>query len=364
MRRPVLGEAIRAAVADRVLFVLMASASVASIVFGVLAVGGTISTERAAIGAIDEVTTRLVTFEDQSGSAAIESSSVAVFKAMDSVEFVLAVGFAESGSNASFEGAPTVPVRAVSGDVEELLDVPSGRVLSEPVLYLTPSAVEDAGFITPVGALEVGSRSVPVHGLSVPHDTVRFLDGSALKVGGSEGFAKAIYVVATSADRVGHLAQIGTDVLVAEKPLEVSVESSEAYVRLGEVLAGRLGAGSRRSLGFILFGAAVIVGTVALAAGFLRQTDIGRRRVMGASRTDIAIYALAQTVVPFAVAAALANAGLGITRVLQPDVAARLGSIQVQAALTYLSLIVAVVAATPGALFATSRDPVLVLRTP
>jgi putative ABC transport system permease protein len=97
-----------------------------------------------------------------------------------------------------------------------------------------------------------------------------------------------------------------------------------------------------------------------LADVLVRRKDLGRRRALGASRGVIVGIVTARTFAP-----ALLGAALGCASGLW--VAARLGAappLDFVGGVAVLAVLSATFSAVPPALFAATRDPVAVLRTP
>ena len=110
----------------------------------------------------------------------------------------------------------------------------------------------------------------------------------------------------------------------------------------------------------VLGGGALLVAIVTLADVLVRRKDLGRRRALGATRGAILFLVVLRTLAP-----ALLGAALGVAAGLYAT--SRLGAMPpwpFTLGTATLALLAASVAAIPPALYAATRDPVRVLRTP
>ena len=145
-------------------------------------------------------------------------------------------------------------------------------------------------------------------------------------------------------------------------PDKVSVISPVSLAQLTEEVSGDLATFGRTLLFGVLGGGAVLVAIIVLADVLVRRKDIGRRRALGSTRGAIVSLVVLRTLVP-----ALLGAALGVALGLWTTNRLGTGALppwEFTAGTATLALLAAVVAAVPPALYAATRDPARVLRTP
>jgi putative ABC transport system permease protein len=227
-----------------------------------------------------------------------------------------------------------------------------------------PNAAASLGLAQGAGAVEVGQRTIPVVAGFQACDALADLNASVLVMpveSDTSASVRSIRVLARFPGAVAPLAAAILDVLGPDSAGKVSLQTSSALADVRSAVGGELGQYSRR-LVLAAFGAGlVLVALVTYAAITQRRQDFGRRRALGATRTDIVAMVAIQSALTGGLGAGVGLA-LGSLIVLRmtggPPDAAFLGAVMVLA--TYAS----VLAAIPPALAAALRDPVRVLRVP
>lgn len=368
--RLVLRDAVLGAFAQPVATATAALVVAAVCLVVLLTTGRAAATEREVIASIDSIGARLVTVTDSGGTAGIAPSAVADVAALAGVEWAFGLGPATDARNADLPAVGTgVPMRALVGDLPPAVELLAGRGATSPgeavagAQALTRLRMGDAVGTATDGALRVG-----VVGQVSAGGALAFLDGLILYRPATNDPATArhlpvryLYVLVEDAATATAVADAITAVLRAQDPDGVEVSTSEGVLRLRDVVAGSLGAGSRQLMAGVLGGGLLLVTITMLGAVAGRRRDFGRRRALGASRSAIVVLVLAQTAVASTAGAALGTgAGLTAVRLLTGS----LPSPGFTAGVATLAVLVALLGSLPPALAAASRDPVRILRVP
>lgn len=375
--KPVAGvarEAFRASlsrpVSSLVGFVVAASVSG----FILATVGQTALTEQTVLGRIDDEGTRAVTVVDVEGSAGLMPSVVQHLLALDVVSSALALGPAVDVFLPGLGSAgPRVPSRTYYGSLDNEID-PSLAPLREPAPgegLVGHEAHRRLGMAQPVGAVMTASGSTtPVIGVFDPPEHLAFLaTGVLVRGGGLTATAapattvavRSLHIITTSPENVAVLAGILPGLLGAENLSSLRIETSEQLARVRDVLAGDLSRFGRQLVAIVLAVGLVLTGLNSYATVTSQKRDLGRRRVLGASRSMIAALVSLQSLLPAVVGSAL-GAALGAALV-----ATWLGSWppwSFLAGTVVLTALVSGLAGLPPAVLAAWRDPVRVVRQP
>lgn len=172
--------------------------------------------------------------------------------------------------------------------------------------------------------------------------------------------AKNLHVIARSPHSVLETQKLTLHVLGNPEPNIVSLQSPVGIAEIHTQISGDFGNFGRQLLLLVLAAGALLTAVVVLSDTLIRRADLGRRRALGASQNTIVLLVVLRTLLAAAFGALVGTIG-GI-------VAAELWSVHIPwtfgvatAALTILS---ATLASIPPAVFAATRDPVQVLRTP
>lgn len=262
------------------------------------------------------------------------------------------------------QGATRVPAWGVHGDLSAVAKLTAGRWPGPGEAVVTEEAMRRLGLDDPVGWVEQASTTVvddwSVVGSFEPRDPFGDYGSGVLYVSPEERALDAVHVVLTEAD-VAQAAQSQVLRLIdPPAPDSVTITSPVALAELQAQVSGDLASFGRTLLLGVLGGGALLVAIVTLADVLVRRADLGRRRALGATRATIVGLVVLRTLVPALVGATVGvAAGMAFT--------GRLGSVppwDFTTGTAVLALLAAVVAAVLPALYAATRDPVRVLRTP
>jgi len=363
--RALVSEAVRIAASLRVVtsMTLAIVATCSLLVVG--AIGQTVRAEQDVLGRIDEAGTRTIVVTDERGVAGLTGDTVRQIGRLSEVEWVVGLGFALDGRNVALPYADATPVsvRTVWGELPPEISIVGRRPRAGEAI-VGPNAAASLGLAQGAGAVEVGQRTIPVVAGFQACDALADLNASVLVMpveSDTSASVRSIRVLARFPGAVAPLAAAILDVLGPDSAGKVSLQTSSALADVRSAVGGELGQYSRR-LVLAAFGAGlVLVALVTYAAITQRRQDFGRRRALGATRTDIVAMVAIQSALTGGLGAGVGLA-LGSLIVLRmtggPPDAAFLGAVMVLA--TYAS----VLAAIPPALAAALGDPVRVLRVP
>lgn len=170
-----------------------------------------------------------------------------------------------------------------------------------------------------------------------------------------------VVVVADSPELVAPLARAVSSVLAAADPSKVTVQTSENFAVLHDLVQDQLGASGRGLTLAILALCALLAAAILYGTTTMRRKDFGRRRALGASQHLIIRLLLTQVLLLALIGAALGTvAGLvALTFTGDP-----LPGPHYVLGLAALAVCVGLVASLAPALSAARREPITELRVP
>ncbi|WP_425955658.1 FtsX-like permease family protein [Xylanimonas sp. McL0601] len=327
--------------------------------------GRTAATERQVLSTIDQTGTRLITVTDGSGNAGFAPDSVAVAAGVHGVSWALGLGPATDAVAGSGQRAPAtagVPLRDYVGTLPDDVTLVSGRLPQRPGEAVAGvGAVQRLGLTDGAGPVTAGRVQATVVGVVHARGALARLDETVLVTPDRDVPLRYLYVTARSAVEVPAVAQAVKAALHVDHPERLTVETSDAAMRLREVVSGRLGAASRQLTAAVLAVGVVVVGVTMLGMVSARRRDFGRRRALGASRSVIVVLVLIHAGLA-ACAGAVLGTVVGSTVVAVTSRA--VPSLAYVIALAALTVLAAMAGSVPPALLAARRDPVRILRVP
>lgn len=172
---------------------------------------------------------------------------------------------------------------------------------------------------------------------------------------------QSIRVLADSSAQVESVTRAVSQVLAAQDPSSIRLETSQTLAAVRAAVAGELGRYSRELVLTAMGVGLILVAVVVFGAVTLRRQDFGRRRALGATRATIAMLIGVQTVL-----VGIGGTVLGIASgiIIVWRLTGSLPEPGFTIAVAILALLTTVFAALPPALLAAYRDPVRVLRVP
>lgn len=366
MRAELLLEALRMARARRLqtsMTVLLAATTCTVILAATV---NSLQAERRVLGLIDDVGTRQLVITDIDGGAALSPRAVARIGALEGVETVVGFSRATDGSNPYLRTAgQRVPVRRWYGDLPDVLDASRTNGLPGTALA-TEAALVHAGVQPPGGVLELveSRRTVAIVGGFEPDEPFEFLDGSVLVRGMETEDApvvREIRVLATAPRWVGPLQQVLGELAAPARPESLAVTADDDLARLRAAVEGEIGGFGRRVLVLVLAVTLFLVALTSYSTVMTRRRDFGRRRALGASRSDVLALVVFGTAVPAAVGV---TGGLMLGAAISWRAVGTPPDLRFALAVGVLTVLVSTAASLAPAAIVALRDPLRELRVP
>ncbi|GAA4883411.1 hypothetical protein AVL62_06000 [Serinicoccus chungangensis] len=330
-------------------------------------VGRTAAAEQQLTDRLDEAGSRVLAVADARGEGLLPPTVVDQASTLSTVERGVGTLIPVDVVNGVIgQGGTRVPAWGVHGDLAAVADLQAGRWPGPGEAIVTDTAMTQLGMADPFGWVALASTSEvddwSVVGTFTPRDPFGDYAAGVLYVAPADQPVDTLQVVLTDA-AAAQTTQASVLALVEPPtPDAVTITSPVSLADLQAQVTGDLAAFGATLLLGVLGGGALLVAIVVLADVLVRRKDLGRRRALGATRATIITLVIGRTLAP-----AILGAALGVAAGLA--LAARLGQDTIPPAdfttgTATLALIAATTAAIPPALYAATRDPVRILRTP
>lgn len=328
-------------------------------------VGRTAAAEEQVAARLDAAGSRLLVVNDVRANELIGPAVVAQAAGLSTTERAVGVAVPVDVTNQTVGvGGTRVPAWTITGDLSDVVVLTAGRWPGPGEALVSPAAQQTLGMEHPVGAAQLASTSVvgdySIVGAFTPREPFGDYRSGLVVAADPAAPADSLHVVVTdsSAAQVAQRAVLG--LIAPADPQDITVQSPVALAELQAEVAADLGTFGRTLLLGVLGAGALLTAIVVLADVLLRRADLGRRRALGATRSTILALVLARTAVP-----ALLGAGLGTAAGLY--LAGRVDATppwEFTVGTAVLAALAALASGVLPALFAATRDPVRVLRTP
>ncbi|WP_134772310.1 ABC transporter permease [Ornithinimicrobium flavum] len=328
-------------------------------------VGRTAAAEEQLLSRLDSAGSRVLVVSDARGDELISPTIVDQTAGLSTTERAIGTIIPVDVVNGAVgQGATRVPAWGVHGDLADVATLTSGRWPGPGEAIVTETAMDRLGMQAPVGWVAQASTTVvddwAVVGSYTPREPFSDYGTGVLYVSPQGRALDSLHVVLTDA-RAAQAAQ-GQVLRLIDPPTpdSLTIISPVSLAQLQEQVTGDLAGFGRTLLLAVLGGGALLTAIVVLADVLVRSKDLGRRRALGATRGTIISLVTLRTLGPALLGAALGT-GLGIYLTHRLDATPPWQFITGTAT---LALLAALAAAIPPALYAATRDPVRVLRTP
>jgi putative ABC transport system permease protein len=325
--------------------------------------GRTVQAEAEVLARIDEAGSRSVVLSDTRGDAGIRPDAIDRIEALSGVEWAVGFGPAQDAAAAAVPGGTPVATRTLYGSLPDEV-VTSGWSGQAGTALVGPEARRTLGMTHPVGGARRGDTDLAIVGWMHADEPLDFLNAGVLVAPDPDDRRARVGSLHVLVSEPRYVAPLTRAVLLLADPSDpdaVRVESSPAISEVRAAVRGELGQFGRRLVALILGTGLVLVAVNVYGATTARQRGVGRRRALGASRTDIVVLVTAQTV---AVGALGTLIGTLVASSLVWHWTGALPSTSFALSIATLAVLTSAAAALPPATIAAHRDPVRVLRVP
>ncbi len=352
-------EAWRSSQARPVASLLVMVLTAAMCLVSLSTVGRSVAAEGQVRAELEDAGARELVVANGGGWNILGPDVVALAGSLSGVERAVGVGVPVDVTNVAIPQGDRGPAWGVSGNLDDVLRVVEGRTPRPGEALVNTQDQALFGFADPVGAVVSSTgKVIPVVGSYVPK--APFDDLNGVVVYEPDQDARQLRVV---------LADIGDAAIVQDAVLgllgssaasQVSVTSPVTIANLHTRIVGTLGRFGAGLLAMVLGMGALLVAAVVAADTAQASVEWGRRRALGASRSQLVTLATVRVGMAAVIGAVIGMAtAIAVTVVRHWAVDALFAG-----SVATLAVIVAIVAAFPSAVRAAWRDPVSVLRTP
>ncbi|MBC7271176.1 MAG: permease [Actinomycetales bacterium] len=262
------------------------------------------------------------------------------------------------------DGGTRVPAWGIHGELPAVATLLAGRWPGPQEAIASRDALRALGMDEKAGWVTLASSTLAddwsIVGVFEAREPFDDLEAGLLYPAPTGRALDAVRVVLTSASVAPAAQAQALRLISAPSPDALSITSPVSLAALQEQVTSDLANFGRTLLLAVLGAGGLLVTVITLADVLVRRTDLGRRRALGATRGVIVALVVLRTVGPALCGAAIGT-GLGIY------LTARLGAAppwEFTCGTVLLALLAAATSAVPPALYAATRDPVRVLRTP
>ncbi len=348
-----------AKVSSMLLIVVTAAMCVAAIV----TVGRSASAAAQVAERMEQAGARRLSIIDAMEGGFVNTSTLGLVSGLGTVEKANALGAAFDAANGIVgSGGNRVPTWPVLGDITQVGSLVRGRLPVAGEAIVSVSQLGTLGLEEPVGYLlsADGAHQYPIVGSFTAVAPFEDVAAGALVAMPATAQGRELRVVITDVSAAGPTVSAVIGILAPPDPQGVLIDSPSAIAQTARDLNAQMAGYGRTLLALILAVGGFFVAAVVLADVLIRRRDLGRRRTLGITRTDLVALVTTRTAMTGAIGAAAGctaawavNQSTGFTTPLDFTVAVGV-----------LAAMVALIAALPPAVYASRLDPVAVMRTP
>lgn len=352
---PLVVESARVAAANVVVSAIVGLLTMTILIVVLGTAGLNIANQAEILQRLDDVGARILTLVSVDGEPVIPAAAVDRIARLAGVDWVLGLGPVSDVRNRTPSGDPT-PMR-----VYRIANAPVGfGPAASPGARISVLSAARLGLDGAYSVLDPGG--IPVVGWFDAEDPLENLESFVLVLATSDEqpLERAIISVAD----VGWVEPVATALsqLIGNSASGgATVERSQALLAAREAVRTEVARGDRLLVG-ALVGAGVSLGSAVVSAGTLaNRRDFGRRRALGATRIQLTVLVMLQTLWP-SIAGALLGLAVGFAYLWSQ--LGRVPSWQFPTSLALLTILALVTASAAPAGIAAGRDPLRVLRVP
>lgn len=357
-----LREAAAASLAGRVSSSLILVVVALTCAASLLTVGQQAAAERRLEAELGRPAARTLTITDDKDSRRITTPAVAMLSSLDLAEHVVAFGTPQDVVNGALgEGSTKSSIVVLAGETADAFELTRGR-MPRPGAHealISEGSRNALGMSSASGVVEADSgQQWNVVGSFRARTPFEQLDSFAIVFDAPpDATYRQIQVTASSVSAVSEL-QAAVLAVLAPKPGELAIQSPISEADVSAKAQGQLTSFGRSLLLLIFAVSTVFVAVVVLADTLIHRRDLGRRRTLGITRTDLVLLVALRATIPAALGAVVATAGILVVAALRGTPIPPSFAI----AVAFLATLASTLAAIAPAIFAAWRDPVAVMR--
>ncbi|MDQ7992738.1 MAG: FtsX-like permease family protein [Propionicimonas sp.] len=358
-----LREALATAWASRVSSLLTISVVAAMCCACLLTVGRSAAAAGEIAARMEQAGARRLSVVDTAAAGFINPRTLSMIQGLSTVETANALGSPVDVVNGAVgAGGPRIPAWPILGEVASTITLVRGRIPQPGEAMISTTIQQTLGLTEPVGFLSTpdGTVQYPVVGSFSARAPFEDLGAGALIAAPGGAVGRELRVVIDDITSATPTVAAILTTLSPPDPQAVSVESPTAIADTARDLNAQMAGYGRSLLLMILSVGGFFVASVTLADVLIRRRDLGRRRTLGITRSDLATLVTTRTLTVAVLGAGLGCAvGWAVNRYT-----GYLTPIPFTASVGILAALVAGLAAIPPAWYAARLDPVRVMRTP
>ena len=354
-------EALVSAWATKVSSVVVAVVS-AIMCFAALATVGQSAANQASVQAsIASRGARVLIVRDTANLGFINTRTLTEVRALSTVDAAIGLGLTVDSTNGRIgPGGTLVTTWPMYGDLSDAIELVKGRWPQPGEAVVSMTGQEKFGLAEPVGYLAVGDDQYPIVGRYSAKDGFDDLATGAVVNANLQDSAIELRVVIGTISAASVTQSAVLSILAPGDTAGLSVQSPLGVAELTQMVNAQLASFGRSLMLLILGVGGLFVAAVVLADVLVRRHDLGRRRTLGITRTDLTALVMLRAAIPALLGAILGSA-------IATIITTRLGyrpPYDFCAAVALLATLTAIIAAIPPAVYAARLDPVRVMRTP
>lgn len=359
--KALVSEALRAARAAKVSSLLVALVLAATCFITLATVGKTAAHQASLLQRFDSAGAREISVINTGAQPLGSTTNLAAINNLAHVRRAVQLRWIGDVHSMAVGGTEPASLAEMRGEFSELVTLQQGRWPRHGEAIIGSEAQARLRFDQPSGAVQSGvGEQLPVVGSF--HATAPFtvLNSAVITPAAAEANLSELRLEVDQMTQVNATLEAVTAILAPIDRQSVRIESGRSIVDEAFALHQFNAEQARSLLLLILTAGAAFVAMVVFADVLVRRNDLGRRRALGATRATLIMLVVVRNVIAGSLGALLGSLGgvvfttLSGARPPWPFVLA----------VAILALLAALIASIPPAIYAATRDPVRVLRTP
>lgn len=363
-RRALAREIVASTWAARVPSVLIAVVVAAMCFAAIATVGRTAAAAADVANRMEQAGARRMSVIDGGSLGFINARTLAAVRSLSTVENAQALGRPFDATNGIIgSGGTRIPVWPVLGDVTQVGKVVWGRAPGPGEAVVSMEMLQTLNLSAPAGYLTASDdqSQYPIVGAYRAWPTFEDLNAGALITPTGPISGRELRVVVDSvASAPGTVSSV---MAILAPPLDAQglyVDAPTVLAETAGAINAQLSGSGRALLLMILTVGGFFVAAVVLADALVRRRDLGRRRTLGITRSDLVALVAGRAVLTSTLGAlAGCIAGWSTNQAISSTT-----PVDFTVGIGVLAVLSAGIAALPPAWYAARMDPVAVMRTP